>query len=323
VTVPTASTDSLPRLDGYPFEVRFSKSARAEAMHLADLMRDAYEYFTEVLPGVSPRFTAYFLAPEEWKLVASPEGYGMARYQPEGFAFDEEHGPAPESRVIVPTDDNAMWQQIRKMARVMSPFVGYPKLKRAYADARGRVELRRFFDLLVVRDVAYAIDEQSGGALPALWLNNFFPSLALRAFVATVRPAELERLTTLPEVLTRMVALNGMLRLTGYRSLDDFQRHYPIGTEKPMKIPNYAWYHCRFMRLARDVFEESGEDALRRLWAFGLSHAGHRQSGWAYFREHGAMPPTDWGGFISAAELAPILASEVSPRLGKAIATWR
>ncbi|HEX9374949.1 MAG TPA: hypothetical protein VGB19_01715 [Actinomycetota bacterium] len=317
-----ASADSLPRLEGYPFQVRYSESSRADAERLADLTGEAFDYFTRVLEASPPRFTAFFLAPEEWKLVASPEGYGMARYQPAGFAFDEEHGPSPENRMIVPTDENAMWRQFGRMARLTSPFVAYPRLKRVYADAEGRLRARGFFDLLILRDVAYAIDEHSGSAFPALWLENFFPSLALHAFIATKRPGDLERLTTLPDVLTRLTALNAIVRLTGYRTLDDFQRHYPIGTEKPMKVPNYAWYHCRFLRLARAVFEESGEDGLKRLWAFGLSESTRHQSGWAYFREHGVMPPTDWAGVTSAAKLAPILATEVSPRLAQAIAEW-
>jgi hypothetical protein len=64
---PAASPDSLPRLGGYPFDVRYSESARADAIRLADLMRGAYEYFARVLPGASPQFTAFLLAPEEWK----------------------------------------------------------------------------------------------------------------------------------------------------------------------------------------------------------------------------------------------------------------
>src|SRR6266498_1004392 len=178
-----ASADSLPRLEGYPFQVRYSESSRADAERLADLTGEAFDYFTRVLEASPPRFTAFFLAPEEWRLVAAPEGYGMARYQPAGFAFDEEHGPSPESRVIVPTDDNAMWAQFGRMARRFSPLVAYPKVKRTYADAQGDLQLRGFFDLLSVRDVAYAIDEQTGAAFPALWLNNFFPSLALHTFI--------------------------------------------------------------------------------------------------------------------------------------------
>jgi hypothetical protein len=60
-----------------------------------------------------------------------------------------------------------------------------------------------------------------------------------------------------------------MMRATGYTSLHDFRQHYPMETEKPMSGPNYGWYQVRFHVLAREIFDEGGEAALSRLWAFG------------------------------------------------------
>jgi hypothetical protein len=118
----------------------------------------------------------------------------------------------------------------------------------------------------------------------------------------------------------RIKPFNLMIRVRGYRSLEGFERHYPIGTEEPMSQPNYGWYQIRFLTLAREVFEEGGEDALRRLWAFGQSHDPRRASPWTHFLEHRTF--AGWNERIPRRELAALLEAEVSPRLGHAIATW-
>jgi hypothetical protein len=60
------------------------------------------------------------------------------------------------------------------------------------------------------------------------------------------------------------------------RSLEDFERHYPVGTERPMSGANYGRFQIRFGVLARRVYEADGEAALARLWAFGQSRSGSR-----------------------------------------------
>ncbi len=137
------------------------------------------------------------------------------------------------------------------------------------------------------------------------------------------RPTDLERLTTFPDAMTRITAFNLMVRLRGYRSLDDFDRHTQLRTEKPMNGANYGWYQLRIEVLAGEIFDEGGEAALTRLWAFGQREAARRTSAGAYAREHSGLPPIDWPGWMSARELASLLGSEVSPRLGHAIASWR
>jgi hypothetical protein len=135
-----------------------------------------------------------------------------------------------------------------------------------------------------------------------------------------VRPSELANLTTFPEAQRRIKPFNLMIRLRGYRSLEDFERHYPIGTEKPMSQPNYGWYQVRFLALAREVFDESGEDALKRLWTFGQSKDPRRASPWNHYLEHRTL--TSWSGRMPRRELAALLGSDVSPRLGQGIVRW-
>lgn len=316
-----ASTDSLARLNGYPFEVRYSESARAEAVRLADMAGAAYAYFARAFPGWAPQVTAFLLAPDDWKVHVSSQGYGTPRYQPAGVTHDETVGPAPENRLIVATDDNAFWRSFGRIARVASPLVAWPRLKKTYNDPEGRLQMRGFFDLLVVHELVHAFEQQGGAALPALWLSEFFANLSLHSFIATERPSDLARLTTFPDVMSRLAAFNLMVRLRGFRSLEDFEHHYPIGTEKPMNGPNYGWYQLRFDVLAREVFDQGGEEALTRMYVFARSEDPGRASPWHYFLKHGTLIDRPEG--IPRRELADLLGSEVSPRLGQAIAKWR
>jgi hypothetical protein len=294
----------LARLDGYPFDARYSEGAHAEAARLAELAKDAYEYFTRVFPGIEPAITARFLTPADWP----GDGYGIPSYDP----F--------ERSLRIATDDNPFWQSFGRMARLASPFGAYPRLKRTYANEEGKLELRRFFDLLVVHELEHSFEHQALATFPALWLSEVSANLALHSFIATVRPSELANLTTFPAALERIKPFNLMVRLRGYRSLDDFERHYPIGTAEPMSPPNYGWYQVRFLTLAREIFDESGEKALRRLWAFGRSDDPRRISPWTYFLEHRTL--TGWTPRMDRPELASLLESEVSPRLGRAVAEW-
>jgi hypothetical protein len=66
------------------------------------------------------------------------------------------------------------------------------------------------------------------------------------------------------------------------------------------------------------VFEADGENALRRLWAFGQSDDPRRTSPWIHFLEHRTF--AGWTERIPRRELATLLESEVSPRLGQAVA---
>lgn len=303
MSVPTVPTDALATLDGYPFEALYSEGARAEAIRLAGLAKEAYEYFRRVLPGESPSLSAAFLTPDDWT-----EGYGMPSYDP------------VEKRLRVATDDNRLWQSFGKIARLASRFGAYRSLKKTYADSAGKLQLRRFFDLLVVHEMAHAFEHQSGAALPAVWLSEIFANLSLHTFVANVRPSELAYLTTFPEAQRRITVFNLMMRLRGYRSLEDFEQHYPVGNEKPMNGANYGWYQIRFHILAREIFDETGQAALTRLWTLGQSETHHRTSAWDHYLKHRAL--TDWTGRMPRRELAALLESDVSPRLGQAIAAW-
>jgi hypothetical protein len=68
---------------------------------------------------------------------------------------------------------------------------------------------------------------------------------------------------------------------------------------------NYVWYQYRWQRLAARVFDAEGEGGLVRFWA--CFHAADRFG----------------SGEATAASLAPLLRTEVSETLGRAVQHWR
>ncbi len=58
MTTHVVSESRLARLEGYPFEARYSVRAEAEAVRLAELAKDAYEYFRRLFPDTEPKMVA-------------------------------------------------------------------------------------------------------------------------------------------------------------------------------------------------------------------------------------------------------------------------
>lgn len=294
----------LPTLHGYPFDARYSEGARDEAVRLAELTKDAYEYFAIVFPGARPQIIATFLKPADWK-----RNYGVPSYYP------------PDRRLRVAAEDSPLWQSFGRIVHVASPFDAYPRLKKTYGDDQGNLQLRRFFDLFAVHELAHAFELQSGAVLPTLWLKELFANLALYTFIATKRPPELANLTTFPDALTRVDAFNVMVRLRGCTSLDDFDLHSPAGNARaPITNENAVWYQIRLLLLARNVFEQDGARALERLWTFGLRQASRVQNPERYYKEHGTLD--GWSSAVHAKDLERELSAEVSPALARGIGDW-
>jgi hypothetical protein len=94
------------------------------------------------------------------------------------------------------------------------------------------------------------------------------------------------------------------MRAEGYSTLEELQAHYTAG-EDPMSPRNYVWCQYRWQRLAAKVSDADGEAGLVRFW--DCFHA------------------TDWlnSGEATAASLPPLLRTEVSQTLGRAVQEWR
>jgi hypothetical protein len=284
----------LPNLSGYPFEVRYSDAALVRARAAADLAADAYRYFSRLFAPVEPDIAIVVANERDWPDPGPP--YGLPFFR-DGAA---EIRPGI---VVMPGGAGDFWIGMAEDIHTASPR-GYARLRAAYPDGAGGVDLQPFFDLITVHELGHAFEMLGDLRLPTFWLSEIFVNLALHAFVVTRLPASLPTLEVLPTVGAGSRKLAARMRAEGYSTLEELQAHY-TGGDEPMRPLNYVWYQHRWLRLAARMFEADGEDGLVRFWA--CFHARDRVD----------------AGEVTAASLAPLLRTEVSRTLGRAVRDWR
>jgi hypothetical protein len=283
----------LAHLDGYPFEVRYSEGALARASAVADVAAGAYVYFSRLFSGVEPDIAVVVADEADWR---SRQPYGLA-------FFSDDDGQIRPGVVVVPAGRGAFWVAIVQELRDASPG-GYAKLRAAYPDGAGGVDLQPFFDLVTIHELGHAFETLGDLRLPTSWLSEIFVNLAMHAFVATQMPASLPTLEALPTVGAASRTLARRMRAEGFSTLDELEAHY-TGGDDPMSPLNYVWFQYRWQRLAAKIFEVDGEHGLVRFWEC--------------FHGTDRVP----AGQATAASLAPLLTTEVSRTLGRAIRDWR
>lgn len=283
----------LPQLGGYPFEVRYCDGSLVRARAAADLAADAYVYFGRRFAAVEPDIAVVIVDEAGWP----GEGpYGLP-------FFSDDAGEIRPGIVVMPAGGGDFWIAIAQELRDASPR-GFAKLRATYPDGAGGLDLQPFFDLITIHELAHAFEVLGDLRLPTFWLSEIFVNLALHAFVATRLPTSLETLEVLPTVGAGSRQLAARMRAEGYSTLEELQAHY-AGSDEPMSPLNYVWFQYRWLRLAAKMFEADGEDGLARFW--DCFHSTDRVN----------------ANQATAASLAPLLTSEVSATLGRAVRNWR
>jgi hypothetical protein len=292
--VPMPLGDGMARLTGYPFEVRYSTGALVRATVAADLAAGACAYFAGLFSRVEPDIALIVADQTDW-LGRQP--YGLA-------FFNDDAGQIRPGILVMPAGRGDFWAALARDIREASPD-RYAELIAAYPDGHGDVDLQPFFDLITIHELGHAFEVLGDLRLPTSWLSEIFVNLAMHAFVATHQPASLPTLETLPTIGAESQALGAQMRTEGYGTLEELEEHY-TGGDDPMSALNYAWFQYRWQRLAAEIFEADGEQSLVRFW-----HCFH------------ARDRVQPGDAAAAAALAPLLTSEVSQTLGRAISDWR
>lgn len=283
----------LSSLTGYPFDVRYSDGSVARARAAAGLAADAYEYFCTLFTGVEPDIAIVVANEADWR---SRQPYGLP-------FFNDDGGQIRPGIVVIPAGRGAFWADIAADLHEASPR-GYRRLLGTYPDGAGGLDLQPFFDLVTIHELGHAFQVLGDLRLPTFWLGEIFANLALHAFVATRRPEALHTLEALSVVGAGSRRLADRMRAEGYSTLEELDAHY-AGGEDSMDPLNYVWYQYRWQRLAAKVFEADGADGLVRLWK--SFHAADR------------LGAAD----VTASTLAPLLRTEVSETLARAVQRWR
>ncbi|MDQ6730856.1 MAG: hypothetical protein M3022_11285 [Actinomycetota bacterium] len=226
-----------------------------------------------------------------------------ASRQPYGLPFfSDDDGQIRPGIVVMPAGSGDFWSAIAKDVRDASPR-GYARLLTTYPDGADGVDLQPFFALITIHELGHAFEVLGDLRLPTFWLSEIFVNLALHAFVAIELPASLPTLETLPAVGAASRKLAARMRTEGYSTLEELEAHY-TGGDNPMSTLNYVWFQYRWQRLAAKLFDVDGEDGLVHFW--DCFHATDR------------VP----AGQATAASLAPLLTTQVSRTLGRAVRDW-
>ena len=284
----------LAHLGGYPFEVRYSDGALVRATAAADVAADAYVYFDRLFSAVEPDIALVVADEADWPDNGPPYGLPF---------FRDDAGEIRPGVVVMPAGGGDFWIAIAKDLRDASPR-GYAKLLATYPDGAGGLDLQPFFDLITIHELGHAFEGLGDLRLPTFWLSEIFVNLALHAFVATRLPASLPTLEVLSTVGAGSRKLAARMRAQGYTTLEELQAHY-TGSDDSMSPLNYVWFQYRWQRLAAKMFEVDGEDGLVRFW--DCFHSTDRVN----------------ASEATAASLAPLLTTEVSQTLGRAVRDWR
>ena len=283
----------LARLDGYPFEVRYSDGALMRALAAADVAANAYAYLGRLFTGVDPDIAVIVADKADWQ---SRQPYGLP-------FFNDDDGQIRPGILVMPAGSGDFWTAIGQDIRDASPH-GYKRLLAAYPDGADGLDLQPFFDLVTIHELGHAFEMLGDLRLPTFWLGEIFANLALHAFVAARQPDRLNTLEVLSTVGAQSRRLGARMRAEGYSTLEELEAHY-TGGDQPMSPLNYIWYQYRWQRLAAKMFNADGEDGLVRFW--NCFHGTGRLS----------------SGEVTAASLAPLLRTEISETLGRAIQNWR
>jgi len=259
----------------------------------ADVAADAYDYFSRLFSGIEPDIAVIVADEQDWE---SRQPYGLP-------FFNNDDGQIRPGIVVMPAGSGDFWVAIGKDLDEASTR-DYPRLLATYPDDAGGLDLQPFFDLVTIHELGHAFEALGDLRLPTFWLGEIFANLALHAFIATRRPESLDTLEVLSIVGVQSLGRGARMRAEGFSTLEDLEAHY-TGGANPMNALNYVWYQYRWQRLAATMFGADGEEGLVRFWE--CFHATDRLI----------------AGDVTAASLAPLLETEVSVALGRAVRDWQ
>jgi hypothetical protein len=285
---------ALPHLAGYPFEVRYSDGSLARASAAADIAGAAYAYFTRLFSPARPDIALIVAEEADWPGNGPPYGLPF---------FRDDASELRPGIVVMPAGAGEFWTGMGQDLHEASPH-GYARLLATYPDGAGGLDLQPFFDLITIHELGHAFEVLGDLRLPTSWLSEIFVNLAMHAFVATQLPESLETLEVLPTVGAGSRKLAFRMRAEQYSTLEELEAHY-TGGDDPMSPLNYVWFQYRWQRLAARMFDNDGEAGLVRFW--DCFHGTDRVN----------------SSEATAASLAPLLRTEVSRTLGRAIRDWR
>jgi hypothetical protein len=239
---------ALPQPAGAGVTLRATPGYTEQAQRLGRRLAAAGRAFAGLF-GIDVPVRVLVLDEAGWRAHCPFPNYGMPYSQPPGTIY-------------AAATDNELWRTATPdLTTLPAPVAA--RLTEVYGEPRG-VSARRFFDLLVVHELAHLFAHRGGLRFPRRWLEELFCNLALHAYVEREEPGQLAALEVLPEVVAAIPA-----QQLPYHSLPDWERLFErVG---PLA---FAWYQCRLHRAAAEIYRVHGWDVLWVVWRHFADHPG-------------------------------------------------
>jgi hypothetical protein len=238
---------SLAVLTGFTQTFHYSRGQETRAKSIAAFIEQAVVFFREEL-SFTPQTTFYILAPRHWKDRA-------AKPMVEAYGFPHN---LDRFRLVIAAEDNDLWRSfLPPLDKISVPLAA--QVKKAYGKPDGTLSMMPFFDLLALHEMGHSYTAQAGLNTQRNWMGELFVNIMLHTYVAEKQPELLPALETFPN----MVVGAGTAEYQ-FTSLEDFERLYATLGMGPK---NYGWYQCKFHSAAKDIYNASGKQVLKKLWA--------------------------------------------------------
>lgn len=232
----------LTKIENFPFPVFASLDYEKQAASVAAICARAYKFLSGLF-SVSPKLQVKALNQADWESHTSDIPFGMPHY-----AFYSQ-------TLTVAVEPGDFWAGFVEIIRDSSTEA-YNELESVYGRSGEIIDLSRFFDLLVVHELAHAVHHQGKCVFPRIWIMEFFCNLCLHDYIALIEPQDLPLLETFPRLMSVVDPTDFQ-----YQSLEDLEALY-----SNMPPHNYGWYQVQLHLAAKRVYEYGGEIILKQLW---------------------------------------------------------
>jgi hypothetical protein len=239
----------LHRLDEGPIPTFYSEGARTVALETVTRCQRARTYFTGLF-GHNPPFKLLILSKTDWQVHTDEPTYGMP------FAR------LKDSALVVAAENNDWWASSLPDMKTL-PDSLRKRIFNTYSDRRGNVDLRPFFELLVLHEVGHAYHYVARLSMQRQWLEEFFATLMLHTYIEEQEPELSLVLNTLPKIRLSLADKTDL----PYTTLQQLENNYEKISPK-----NYAWYQQRLHLVADKLYKKAGLAGLKNLWRVLKEH---------------------------------------------------
>jgi hypothetical protein len=235
----TKTTHSgLAVLDEFPIPVLASFGHEHRARHIAQRTCRALDWLAEVT-GKAQCPTLVVAGPEDWHRVCEVPIYGMP------FSIPDKIGTSP-----TPAE---WWDDYVDVLRPRLSSEQAATLDRTYGDPADYTALA---DLIVTHEATHLFHEIDpvtwASEFPDDWVMELFANIGMHGYLATHEPDRLPLLSVMADATVAAGPEPWALRDLSH-----------MGQAMQASTTNYVWYEFLLIRLAAEIWDAGGADAMR------------------------------------------------------------